>query len=115
MVKVPVPLMAPLKPSIPSTVGLAPKGKEQLLLIIKLSPVMVTRLKATLLQSRVLLEPLKVTVPELWVKSASVMVKSPPMVIVPVGAIKEPEEKVKISPPIKVVYELKSTSAPATV
>src|SRR3989344_1844114 len=125
VVRVPEPERVPVRETLPPspTVGLAPKGKVQSLETV-LVPVVwakVTVLKVTLLQARVAsVSPptlasavSKITAPELWVKSLSVMDKVSPIVIVPVGAVKEPEEKVKSSPISKVVYELKSIVAPS--
>ena len=106
LVKVPLPLKVPFKIILlllvvfKPTVGLLPKGIVQSLLTVLLLPLLamvnVTRLKVILLQARVTaVPPSKLTVPPLALKSESVMVKAPPTVIVPVGAIKEPEEKVK--------------------
>ena len=46
-------------------------------------------------------EPLNVMVPELWVKTPLVCVKAPPMLMVATGAVKVPEERVKVSETVK--------------
>ena len=109
MVKVPVPESVPLRvkrdtkavKSERSTVGLAPRGKEQSLPIV-IAPTpplsMVTVLKVMLLQARVtVLDPSKVTVPPLAVKVGEPeMVKEPTTVMVLEGAVKVPAVNVKL-------------------
>lgn len=117
-VSVPVPESVPFKviwlvPSPVPTVGLAPRGRLQLLLmVLMLLPVFLifTALKVTLLQETIPLVPSKVTVPELWVKvGVPVIVKDPAMVVVALVEVKIPPERVKASlmsivelPPAKV-------------
>ena len=104
MVIVPLPDKVPLRvmPStlLPPTVGLAPKGKEQSLLMVMMPLVvlMFTALKVALLQAKVrVLVPSNVTVPELWVKVPPVIVKFPATVIVPDVEVNVPPERVNLS------------------
>lgn len=107
-VRVPLPDNVPLRSILflfKATVGFAPKGRLQSLLTITVTllvvPVfMVTVLKVTLLQERVVLtEELSesnVTVPELWVKvGVPEMVKSLATLVVLEEATKVPADKVK--------------------
>ena len=102
VVRVPEPERVPVRETLPPspTVGLAPKGKVQSLGTVLVPVVWVkdTLLKVSLLQARVaVVEPSKVRVPPLALKSESEIVIAPAMLIVPEGAMNEPEEKVKAS------------------
>jgi hypothetical protein len=98
LVNVPVPLIVPFRTKLSGIVGLFPTGSEQLLLMVfvLVCPVNETRLKVMLLQLRVAILLLNVTVPELWLKVPPVTVNAP-------GTVQLPEVAVK-TPPLK-LYE----------
>lgn len=95
LANVPVPLNVPAKVMPLGIVGFAPKGKLQLLLTVftPVCPVKLTRLKVTLLQFNVAVEPSKVIIPLLWLKVGVPEIFNPPFkVIAPLGAVKVPPE-----------------------
>ena len=128
----------PLSKMSSYTVGLAPKGKVQFAntVLLPVWPVKVTKLNTTLLQPSTAKPPSKLTVPPLALKTGEPVIVSPPLkLIVPDGALKVPPEitrlqsrsapdgrdklpELRVQVPwveVKVLYELRSTVAPATV
>lgn len=97
-VKVPVPLRVPLRVILLGMVGEAPNGNEQLVATVFAAVLLkMTKLNVTLLQPKFALPPSKVTVPPLALKVGEPeIVNAPAIVIVPLGAVKPPELKIKV-------------------
>jgi hypothetical protein len=114
LLSVPVPLKVPASITAELTVGLLPKGREQLLLTVLVKPTLdkFTKLKVTLLQLKVAVPPSKVKVPPLALNVGDPeIVRAPARVIVPLGALKVPAEIVN-APFMSVVAQLVKVRVP---
>jgi hypothetical protein len=114
LVNVPVPLKVPFRVTAEETVGLAPKGREQLLFTVFVVLLLerFTKLKVTLLQLNVAVLPSNVIVPPFALKVGEPeTVSDPARVIVPLGALKVPAEIVR-APFISVVAQLVKVNVP---
>lgn len=113
---VPVPESVPFSTGVtPTMVGLLPRGRLQLALIVLLPvELIVTLLKVTPVHVTDEVPPSSVTVPPLALNVPPVTL-NPCTVIVPLGAVIVPEPIEKVPLMSTVVYALKSTVAPLIV